>query len=166
MTRGRRYGCSRVAISSLISNAGNNGIEELKMRSSVKKQQSKKRSKVLVGLICAIVTVSALTSVTSTSVANTQPLMVITVTNNSAREMHHLYLSPVDHDAWGPDLLAEGITLKPGETFTISEASCSGNEIKVIAEDKQGCFVYGLVGCSQASTGWAITDATPPDCGN
>ncbi len=136
------------------------------MRSSVKKLQSKKRSAVLVGLICAIVSISALSSAASTSVANTQPLMMITVTNNSCRDMYHLYLSPVDHDAWGPDLLAEGTTLRPGQTFTISEASCSGNEIKVIAEDKQGCFVYGIVGCSQASTGWAITDATPPDCGN
>ncbi len=136
------------------------------MRSSAKKLQSTKRSAVLVGLICAIVAISPLTSVTSTSVANTQPLMMITVTNNSAREMYHLYLSPVSQDAWGPDLLAEGTVLRPGETFTISDASCSGNEIKVIAEDKLGCFVYGIVGCAQASAGWAISDATPPDCGN
>jgi len=135
------------------------------MRSSAK-LQSTKRSAVLVGLICAIVAISALTSVTTTSVANTEPLMMISVTNNSAREMHHLYLSPVGHDAWGPDLLAEGTVLRPGQTFTISDASCSGNEIKIIAEDKQGCFVYGIVGCAQASAGWAISDATPPDCGN
>ena len=95
------------------------------MRSSAKKLQSTKRSAVLVGLICAIVAISALTSVTTTSVANTQPLMMITVTNNSAREMYHLYLSPAGHDAWGPDLLAEGTVLRPGETFTISDASCS-----------------------------------------
>jgi len=142
------------------------GIEEIKMRSSVENLQRKKRSAVLVALICALIGISALSSAVSTSVARTQPMMMIAVTNNSSREMHHLYLSPVDRDAWGPDLLSEGTILKPDQTFTISEASCAGNEIKVIAEDKQGCFVYGIVGCANASTGWAITDTTPPDCGN
>ena len=92
--------------------------------------------------------------------------MTIAVANNSSRDIYHLYLSPVDRDAWGPDLIPEGTLLRVGETFTISDASCSGNEIKVIAEDKQGCFVYAVIGCAQASNGWTITDATPPDCGN
>jgi len=56
--------------------------------------------------------------------------------------------------------------LRVGETFTISDAACTGNEIKVIAEDRQGCFVYGLISCAQGSAGWTITDATPPDCRN
>ncbi len=145
--------------------ADNIQIEEIKMRSSVEKLQNKKRSAVIVALICTLVGISAFSSAASTSIASTQPMM-IAVTNNSSRDIYHLYLSPADHDAWGPDLLAEGTLLKPGQTFTISEASCAGNEIKVIAEDKQGCFVYGLVGCAQSSAGWAISDATPTDCGN
>ena len=136
------------------------------MRSSVEYLQRKKRLAVLVALICALISISALSSAVSTSVARTQPMMMIAVTNNSSRDMYHLYLSPVDRDAWGPDLLAEGTLLKPGQTFTINEASCAGNEIKVIAEDKQGCFVYGVVGCAQSSASWAISDATPADCGN
>lgn len=136
------------------------------MRSSMQKSQGKKRLAVLVALMCALVSIPALSSAARTSLSSAQPMMTIAVTNNSSRDIYHLYLSPVDHDAWGPDLVAEGTIVKPGQTFNINDASCAGNEIKVIAEDRQGCFVYGVIGCAQASTGWTITDATPPDCGN
>lgn len=130
------------------------------------KSQGKKRLAVVATLICALVIVPSLAGAASITVSTPQPLMTIAVANNSTRDILHLYLSPVDRDAWGPDLFSEGTILRVGETFTISDAACSGNEIKVIAEDRQGCFVYGVIGCSQASAGWTITDATPPDCGN
>ena len=63
------------------------------MRSSVEKLQNKKRSAVFVALICTLVGISAFSSAVSTSVARTQPMM-IAVTNNSSRDMYHLYLSP------------------------------------------------------------------------
>lgn len=119
----------------------------------------------LFAFLFALLTVAGSPGVTASSLANSRPAMAITVTNNSARDMHHLYLSPVDRDAWGPDLLNDGI-LRVGQTFTISDVSCAGNEIKVIAEDREGCFAYGVVSCSQAATGWTITSETPKDCGN
>jgi hypothetical protein len=119
----------------------------------------------LVALVCVLVSIPALSSAAIPTGSSTQPIMAIAVANNSSREFHHLYLSPVDRNEWGPDQM-DGTVLKTGQTFTITEVSCSGNEIKVIAEDKDGCFLYGVVGCAQASTGWTITDATPPDCGN
>ena len=130
--------------------------------------QTKKRLAVLSTLTCALICFPALSlhSNAANSVSAPQPIMTIAVANNSSRDMYHLYLSPVDHDAWGPDLLSEGTLLRVGETFNISDAACSGNEIKVIAEDRQGCFVYTVLGCAAASAGWTITDATPPDCGN
>ena len=130
------------------------------------KPQGKKRLAALATLICALVVVPSLAGTARTTASTPQPLMTIAVANNSSRDILHLYLSPVDRDAWGPDLFSEGTILRVGETFTISEAACTGNEIKVIAEDRQGCFVYGLISCAQASAGWTITDATPPDCGN
>jgi hypothetical protein len=120
----------------------------------------------LVALMCALVAIPALSSAAIPTGSSAQPTMAIAVTNNSSREIRHLYLSPVDRDAWGPDLMAEGTVLRPNQTFNINDVSCGGNEIKVIAEDQQGCFVYGVIGCAQASTGWTITDATAPDCGN
>jgi len=136
------------------------------MRRSIKKSQGKRRLTMLVALMCALVSIPALSGATRAGVSSSPPMLTIAVTNNSSRDIHHLYLSPVDHDAWGPDLVPEGTIVKPGQTFNISEVSCAGNEIKVVAEDKQGCFVYGVVGCGETSTGWTITDATPPDCGN
>ena len=130
------------------------------------KPQGKKRLAALATLICALVVVPSLAGAASTTTSTPQPLMTIAVANNSSRDIFHLYLSAVDRDAWGPDLFSEGTILRIGETFTISDAACTGNEIKVIAEDRQGCFVYGLISCAQASAGWTITDATPPDCGN
>jgi hypothetical protein len=136
------------------------------MRSSMEKTQGRKRLAVLIALMCGLVGISALSGAARARVSSTQPMMTIAVTNNSSRDIYHLYLSPVDHDAWGPDLISEGTVLRVGQSFNINDVSCDGNEIKVIAEDRQGCFVYGIVGCAQASTGWTITDAMPPDCGN
>jgi len=92
--------------------------------------------------------------------------MGITVTNNATRDIRHLYLTPVERDVWGPDLMSEGTVLRTGQTFTISEVTCSANEIKVVAEDGEGCFVYGVVSCAQATTSWTITNDAPRDCGN
>ena len=136
------------------------------MRSSLERSKDKKRLALLVVLSCVLVGIPALSSAAGGSVSSAPPMMTIAVTNSSSRDILHLYLSPVDHDAWGPDLVSEGTVVRPGQTFNINDALCGANEIKVIAEDRQGCFVYGIVGCAQASAGWAITDATPPDCGN
>ena len=53
-----------------------------------------------------------------------------------------------------------------GQSFTISDVTCSSNEIKVVAEDGEGCFVYGVISCAQATTSWTITNDAPRDCGN
>lgn len=87
----------------------------------------------------------------------------ITVVNNSSQEIRHLYLSAVDQDNWGPDLL-NGV-VKPGESFTISNPTCGGSQIKVVGEDQNGCFVSGVVSCSGDST-WTITNNDTPNCGN
>jgi len=99
-------------------------------------------------------------------VQGARALMSITVTNSSTRPVYHLYLSPADHDAWGPDLMSMGTTINNGQSFTITDVTCSANEIKVVAEDQQGCFMYGVVSCAQGTTSWTITNDTAVDCGN
>lgn len=136
------------------------------MRNSLEKSPGQKRSTIIVALLCLLVSIPVLSSAASNTVSSATPMMTIAVTNNSSRDIYHLYLSPVDHDQWGPDLVTEGTILRPNHTFNINDVNCGGNEIRVIAEDQQGCFVYGIVGCGQASSGWTITDATPVDCGN
>jgi len=127
-------------------------------------RQTKGRWLGLVLLLFAFVCGTAFPSVARPSLSYSSAILGISVINNSNREIRHLYLSPVDQNAWGSDLL-DGRVIKKGETFTITEAVCQGNEIKVVAEDQQGCFVYGVVSCAQATTSWTINDDTLADCG-
>lgn len=93
------------------------------------------------------------------------PTTSVTITNNSSREIRHIYLSPTNQENWGADQL-EPATISPGGgTFTMSNVSCSAADIKVIAEDVDGCFLYRVVACGQSTT-WTITDESGRDCGN
>ena len=94
--------------------------------------------------------------------ATTTSIMVV---NNSSREIRHLYLSPSNQDNWGPDQLNGSMIGSGGGSYTLSNVACSQTNIKVIAEDQNGCFVYQIVSCGQNAT-WTITNDATPDCGN
>jgi hypothetical protein len=91
------------------------------------------------------------------------PVSGITIVNNSTREIRHVYLSPPDQNNWGPDQLV-GSVIPPNGSFTLTDVSCSGSTIKIIAEDQDGCFSYQVVSCSGAT--WTIANNTARDCGN
>src|SRR2546423_4844235 len=88
----------------------------------------------------------------------------IRVVNNSALEIRHLYLSPSDRDDWGADQL-DHASIRTGETFTLNNVSCNQSEIKLIAEDQNGCFVSQVVACADNSS-WTIPAGVTPNCGN
>ena len=111
----------------------------------------------LAALVCG------LTAAPSSSRA--KALATITVTNSSSREIDHLYTSPTDRNEWSADQLSEGSTLQTGESFTLTNVISENDQIKVIAEDKEGCFLYSVMSCQEAST-WTINNTTPRDCGN
>lgn len=127
-----------------------------------RKQQSKAGRRRLL-IICALIAVPVVTSLAMKAESTAAPLLDISVTNNSSREIHHLYISPADRNEWGPDLL-DGRIVKTGESVSVNSV-CPANEIKVIAEDKGGCFLYQPAMCTQSSTEWIITNQTPADCG-
>jgi hypothetical protein len=87
----------------------------------------------------------------------------ITVANNSGRSIIHVYLSHTDADDWGANQLGDS-PVASGESYTISGVSWDGSQIKVVAEDGNGCFSYGVVDGSGDST-WNISANTPADCG-
>jgi hypothetical protein len=89
----------------------------------------------------------------------------ITVVNNSSRDIRHLYLSATNQDNWGPDQLSGSMISSGGGSHTLSNVECSQSNIKVIAEDQNGCFLYQVLSCGQAAT-WTITNDATPDCGN
>lgn len=93
------------------------------------------------------------------------PTSSITIVNNSGREIRHVYLSAPDQNNWGSDQLLGSVIAPNGGSFTVSNVSCSGSTIKVIAEDQEGCFSYQVVSCSETAT-WTITNDTSRDCGN
>lgn len=93
------------------------------------------------------------------------PSTAITIVNNSSREIRHVYLSAPDSNNWGSDQLMNSVISPNGGSATISNVSCSGSSIKVIAEDQDGCFLYQVVTCSENAT-WTIASNATRDCGN
>ena len=110
-------------------------------------------------LVAIAVLVATVTPLLSTA----QPLTAdLTITNNTSRAIRHVYLAPAAADSdWGPDQLNNS-SIVTGGTHTLS-ISC-GSEVKVIAEDDEGCFYYQVVSCSESSS-WTIDNNSARDCG-
>ncbi len=96
--------------------------------------------------------------------AHSVPASNITIANSSSLEIRHVYLSPTDSENWGADQLNNSV-ISPGGSFTLANGSCAQTDIKVIAEDQNGCFFSGVVSCAADST-WTISNSATPDCGN
>jgi hypothetical protein len=99
------------------------------------------------------------------SQAHAPSTTAITIVNDSSREIRHVFLSAPDSNNWGSDQLGSSVISANGGSVTISNVSCSGSSIKVIAEDQEGCFIYKVVACSESVT-WTITNNDSRDCGN
>ena len=87
----------------------------------------------------------------------------IRIVNNSSRTIRNVYLSHIDRDDWGSNQLGDG-TIGSGQTFTISNLSWDQQQVKVIAEDQDGCFSSSVVAV-EANASWTITNNTTADCG-
>jgi len=96
-------------------------------------------------------------------VSNARPLTAsIRIVNNSSRTISNVYLSHVNADDWGANQLGES-GLAAGASFTISNLTWDQQEVKVIAEDQDGCFLSGVVTVADNSS-WTITNETAADC--
>jgi hypothetical protein len=87
----------------------------------------------------------------------------IIIVNNSTRVIRNVYLSPTDSENWGSEQLG-GSTIASGQSFTISNVACDQQQIKVIGEDQDGCFLSAVVACGTNAT-WTITNDTAANCG-
>lgn len=95
-------------------------------------------------------------------ISSAQPATSVTITNSSSREIRHVYLSSVNADDWSSDLLNNSV-IGSGHSVTFSDVSCSQQQVKVIAEDQDGCFATTIVNCGDNST-WTVTNNTTFDC--
>ena len=90
-------------------------------------------------------------------------LTSVNIVNNSSRDIRNVYYSHVGADDWSNDLLGDG-AVTAGASYTLESVPCDGQQIKVIAEDQDGCFLSLVISCGQSST-WTITNDTARDCG-
>jgi len=125
----------------------------------------RKSSPLFTSLVALAVCVGIMVYAPSLSNAHVSTTTSITIVNNSGREIRHVYLSAPDQNNWGSDQLVNSVIAPNGGSFTISDVSCAGASIKVIAEDQEGCFSYQVVSCSDSQT-WTITNDSARDCGN
>jgi hypothetical protein len=91
-----------------------------------------------------------------------EPSGSINIVNNSTREIRNVYLSPVDSDTWSPNQLGDSV-IASGGSFTVNNSACDQQQIKVIAEDQNGCFLSTVVSCGSNAT-WTITNETSAIC--
>ncbi|HEX8180982.1 MAG TPA: hypothetical protein VF525_15655 [Pyrinomonadaceae bacterium] len=127
------------------------------MRNSHADQQRTARRLVLsIAAFCVCAALPLLSSARSPSAS-------INVVNSSSREIIHIYLAHIDQDDWGVNQLGDASIL-PGQTFSIANVACDETQIKVVAEDKDGCFLTSVAACGDNGTA-TITNDTPRDCG-
>ena len=95
--------------------------------------------------------------------SSAMPTFTVTLVNQSSREIRRFYLSPVDNNNWGPDLLNES-AINSGETRTL-QVSWDQSNVKLIAEDQDGCFMNTTVEAA-GNPVWTITNETSRNCGS
>jgi hypothetical protein len=120
-------------------------------------------------LIIICVALLAVGSVTLRSSARTpttsaSPTTSVNIVNSSNKEIRNVYLSHVNSDDWSGDQLSNGATIAAGQSLTLSNIACDQQQVKVIGEDQDGCFVSTVVSCGDSAT-WTITNDTARDCG-
>ena len=114
------------------------------------------------GLIIVCVVVLAFASLPLLSSARATATSV-NIVNNSNKEIRNVYLSHVNSDDWSANQLGNA-TIGPGQSFRLSNLACDQQQVKVIAEDADGCFLSTVVNCGDNAT-WTVTDSTARDCG-
>jgi hypothetical protein len=97
------------------------------------------------------------------SSARTSPATSVNIVNSSSRQIRNVYLSPVDSDNWSGNQLGDA-TISAGQSFSLNNVACDQQQVKVIGEDQDGCFVSTTITCGDSVT-WTITNDTARDCG-
>ena len=114
-------------------------------------------------LIIICVALLAFASVPLLSTARTGTSTSVNIVNNSNRVIRSVYLSHINADDWTGNQLSNGANIGPGQSSTLSNVACDQQQVKVIAEDQDGCFLTTVVSCGESST-WTITNSTAADC--
>ncbi|MEO8460322.1 MAG: hypothetical protein ABI451_07325 [Dokdonella sp.] len=107
---------------------------------------------------------SALGCVLSLGLASVASAHELDIVNKSKTAIHHLYLSSVKSDDWGPDQLGDkdGDTVEPGSTFTLTNIERGHFDVKLEAEDGTECVVEDVT--FNEGKEWVITERMLDKC--
>jgi|SRR6185436_3791053 len=97
------------------------------------------------------------------SSARTPTTTSVNIVNNSSKEIRNVYISHVNADDWSGNQLSNGSAIAPGQSYNLGNVACDQQQVKVIGEDQDGCFLSTVVDCGSSAT-WTITNDTPKDC--
>src|SRR5947207_1852713 len=73
----------------------------------------------------------------------------VNIVNNSSRQIRSVYQSHVNVDDWSGNVLGSA-TIGPGQSFTVSNITCDEQQVKIVAEDVDGCFAVTVVTCGNS----------------
>jgi len=129
----------------------------------MKSSHNPRKTRSLVIICIALFVLASLPLLSSARSTAAPTATSVNIVNSSSREIRNVYLSHVDADDWGNNQLGSA-TIAAGQSFNLSVSPCDGQQMKVIGEDQDGCFVSMAVNCGDSST-WTITNDTARDCG-
>jgi len=129
----------------------------------MKSSHSARGTRSLIVIFVALLILASLPLLSSARSTAAQTATSVNIVNNSSREIRNVYLSHVDADDWGGNQLGSA-TISAGQSFSLSVSPCDGQQMKVVGEDQDGCFISTAVNCGDSST-WTVTNETARDCG-
>ena len=62
------------------------------------------------------------------------------IVNKSKVDIHHIFISPANQKAWGPDQLGAD-SIEPGARFTINKIPTGTYDLKLVDEDGTECVL-------------------------
>jgi hypothetical protein len=85
-----------------------------------------------------------------------------TFVNRSSVDIHHIYLSPRDAEAWGLDRLGRHV-LQPGDSLQLTGVRCDLVDIKLVDQDDRQCTLRHVTLCEKDSV-FDLTDTALALC--
>jgi hypothetical protein len=110
-------------------------------------------------IVILTVAVLGLAALSSARMAATTSVNIV---NNSSHEIRNVYLSHVNADDWSGNQLGNS-AIAAGQSVSLN-VTCDQQQVKVIGEDEEGCFISTVVSCGANAT-WTITNDVARDCG-
>jgi hypothetical protein len=107
----------------------------------------------------AFLSVLSLLFLHATPIGAAQEDRRVKIINDSSRSVYHLYISNIDTDRWGEDLLGILETIGPNRYRVFNVDDGTGHcrfDFKAVMEDRSEAVRRNLNVCTQSS--WTITD--------